>query len=42
MRSSKKLIIPESAKIVPEKVANRTHKSIEEVARQDELFAPLS
>jgi hypothetical protein len=38
----RKLIIPESAKIVKEKVASRTHKSIEEVARQDEHIAPLS
>jgi hypothetical protein len=38
----RKLIIPKSAKIVIEKVASRTHKSIEEVAQQDELIAPLS
>jgi hypothetical protein len=38
----RKLIIPENVKIVKEKVASRTHKSIEEVARQDELIAPLS
>jgi hypothetical protein len=34
-------IIPKSTKIVKEKVASRTHKSIEEVPRQDELIAPL-
>ncbi|MDB4150071.1 hypothetical protein N9740_01080 [Pseudomonadales bacterium] len=38
----RKLIIPESTKIVKERVASRTHKSIKEVARQDELIAPLS
>ncbi|MEO2181354.1 MAG: hypothetical protein ABGY43_03510, partial [bacterium] len=38
----RKLIVPKSTKIVKGKVASRTHKSIEETARQDELIAPLS
>jgi hypothetical protein len=38
----RKLIVPKSTKIVKGKVASRTHKSIQEAARQNELIAPLS
>ena len=38
----RKLIVPKSCKTVKRKEDSKTHKSAEELARQDEVFAPLT
>ncbi len=38
----RKLIVPKSRKTVKRKEDSKTHKSVEELASQDELIAPLT
>ena len=38
----RKLIVPKSRKTVKRKGDSKTHKSVEELASQDELIAPLT